>query len=61
MNRAGARGRLDYLRDIIAMMDLIESFIAGLEFDAFVQDNKTYLAVVRGIEVVGEAAKHIPA
>ena len=41
-------------------MDLIESFMAGLEFDQFVQDNKIYMEVVRGIEVIGEAAKHIP-
>lgn len=60
MTNAAARGHLDYLRDIIAMMDLIESFTAGLDFDQFAQDNKTYLAVVRGIEVIGEAAKHIP-
>jgi uncharacterized protein with HEPN domain len=60
MTNTAARGHLDYLRDIIAMMDLIESFMTGLDFDQFVQDNKTYLAVVRGIEVIGEAAKHIP-
>ena len=42
------------------VMDLIESFMAGLEFDQFVQDNKIYMEVVRGIEVIGEAAKHIP-
>ncbi len=54
------RGHLDYLRDIVEMMDKIESFTAGLDFDQFVQDDKTYMAVVRAIEVIGEAAKHIP-
>ena len=42
------------------MMDKIETFTAGLDFDRFVQDDKTYMAVVRGIEVIGKAAKHIP-
>jgi uncharacterized protein with HEPN domain len=56
-----ARGYLDYLRDIISMMDKIETFTAGLDFDQFVQDDKTYMAVVRAIEVIGEAAKHVPA
>jgi uncharacterized protein with HEPN domain len=43
-----ARGYLDYLRDIISMMDKIETFTAGLDFDQFVQDDKTYMAVVLG-------------
>jgi uncharacterized protein with HEPN domain len=54
------RGHLDYLRDIISMMDKIESFTAGLDFDQFVQDDKTYMAVVRAIEVIGEASKNVP-
>ena len=49
------RGHLDYVRDIIEMMDKIQSFTAGLDFDQFVQDDKTYMAVVRAIEVIGEA------
>lgn len=55
-----SRGHLDYLRDILAMMDKIQMFTADLDFDRFVQDDKTYMAVVRAIEVIGEAAKHIP-
>lgn len=54
------RGYLDYVRDIVAMMDKIETFTTGLDFDAFVQDDKTYMAVVRALEVIGEAAKHVP-
>jgi uncharacterized protein with HEPN domain len=52
------RGHLDYLRDIISMMDKIQSFTAGL--DQFVQDDKTYMAVVRAIEVIGEGSKNVP-
>lgn len=46
---------------IVAMMDKIQTFTAGLDFDQFVRDDKTYMAVVRAIEVIGEAAKHVPA
>lgn len=60
MTSAAARGQLDYIRDIIAIMDKIESFTTGLDFDRFVQDDKTYMAIIRGIEVIGEATKHIP-
>jgi uncharacterized protein with HEPN domain len=56
-----ARGYLDYLRDMIQMMDKIEAFTQGLEFKEFASDDRTYLAVVRAIEVIGEAAKNIPA
>jgi len=32
----------------------------GLSFDQFVADEKTFDAVVRNLEIIGEAAKHIP-
>jgi uncharacterized protein with HEPN domain len=32
----------------------------GLDLNQFVQDEKTFDAVVRNLEVIGEAAKHIP-
>ena len=54
-----SRGYLDYLSDIYDMMSKIESFTTGIDFDAFVADDKTYMAVVRGLEVIGEAAKQI--
>ncbi len=60
MTDPASRGYLDYLRDIVAMMGKIESFTEGLDFDRFIRDDKTYMAVVRGIEVIGEATKHVP-
>jgi uncharacterized protein with HEPN domain len=54
-----SRGHLDYLRDIVEMMNKIERFTRGIDFDVFVQDDKTYLAVVQALEIIGEAAKHI--
>jgi uncharacterized protein with HEPN domain len=32
----------------------------GLDLNQFVQDEKTFDAVVRNLEIIGEAAKHIP-
>jgi uncharacterized protein with HEPN domain len=49
-----------YLKDILQAADDIESFIGDMDFDAFCSDKKTRGAVVREIEVIGEAAKNIP-
>jgi uncharacterized protein with HEPN domain len=39
----------------------IEEYTRGLNFEAFARDKKTVDAVVRNFEIIGEAAKHIPA
>jgi len=49
-----------YLRDILAAIESIEQFVAGMGLDAFQSDDKTVSAVVRKLEVIGEASKHIP-
>ena len=49
-----------YLRDIIEAMESIERFIEGMNFEDFVADDKTVSAVLRKLEIIGEAAKHIP-
>ncbi len=54
------RSHLDYIRDIVDMMTKVETFTSGLEFDDFVKDDKTYLAVIQALEIIGEAAKHVP-
>ena len=35
-------------------------FIAGLSFEQFKQDDRTYDAVLRNLETIGEAAKNVP-
>ena len=52
---------LDYLRDIVEMMGKVEAFVGGMSFDEFARDEKTNFAVLRALEVVGEAAKQVPA
>lgn len=49
-----------YLREMIAAIDSIETFVAGMTYDDFVRDDKTTSAVLRKFEVIGEAAKNIP-
>jgi uncharacterized protein with HEPN domain len=51
----------DYLQDILAAIVEIEEFTSGMTFDDFENDRKTINAVIRSLEVLGEATKHIPA
>jgi len=50
----------DYLDDIRNAISEVEDFTCGMDFDAFVTDKKTVNAVIRSLEVIGEATKHIP-
>lgn len=49
-----------YVKDILQYMREAEEFIVGLQYGEFAVDKKTFNAVVRAIEVIGEAAKNIP-
>jgi len=51
---------LDYIEDIIKAMDDAMSFVEGMEYDDFMKDRKTIYAVIRAIEIIGEAVKKIP-
>jgi uncharacterized protein with HEPN domain len=49
-----------YLKDILAAINSIERFTAGMDSETFQVDDKTTSAVMRKLEVIGEAVKHIP-
>ncbi|MGH9836907.1 MAG: HepT-like ribonuclease domain-containing protein [Blastocatellia bacterium] len=49
----------DYLQDILDAISKANQFISGMSFEQFVADDKTVFAVVRALEIVGEAAKRI--
>jgi uncharacterized protein with HEPN domain len=51
----------DYLDDIKTAIDDIEEFTRGMSYEVFAVDRKTVNAVIRCLEVLGEATKHIPA
>ena len=49
-----------YLEDILQAMERAEEFVQGMTFESFLADDKTASAAVRKLEIIGEAAKHIP-
>jgi uncharacterized protein with HEPN domain len=49
-----------YLHDILEAIAKIEDFIAGMSLDEFMSDVKTQDAVIRNVEVIGEAVKRLP-
>jgi uncharacterized protein with HEPN domain len=51
---------LDFLQDAIRSMEKAERFVLGMTYEEFINDEKTMFAVVRAIEIAGEAIKHIP-
>ena len=55
------RNATDYLQDILEAVNDIEDFVGDMSFEQFVDDKKTVNAVVRSIEIIGEATKNIPA
>lgn len=48
------------IEDMLERIDRIERYVAGLEREAFLRDVKTADAVVRNLEVIGEAASRLP-
>ncbi len=51
----------DHLSDIHEAMQRISAYTGALTFEQFLQDSKTQDAVVRNLEVIGEAAKNLSA
>ena len=50
----------DYLRDMLEAAEKAEQFLGRMDFECFLADEKTNFAVVRALEIIGEAAKNIP-
>lgn len=44
-----------YLMDIVDSGNAINEFVSGLSFEKFCKDRKTFSAVIREFEVIGEA------
>ena len=49
-----------YVNDILESIKKIENYIANLSYEDFVQDDLVRDAVLRNLEVIGEATKNIP-
>jgi uncharacterized protein with HEPN domain len=50
------KARLEHIFDSLKTIDL---FVDGLTFEEFAPDLKTTFAVVKALEIVGEAANHV--
>jgi uncharacterized protein with HEPN domain len=48
------------LEDILEAVGWIEAHVAGMSQEAFKADRKTIDAVVRNLEIIGEAVKNVP-
>lgn len=53
------RNNILLLEDIIESCNKIEKYIAGYDYDSFINDDKTIDAVIRNFEIIGEAANQI--
>lgn len=51
---------IDYLEDILKALKKCSQFTEGMDFEHFRKDDKTTFAVIRALEIVGEATKQIP-
>jgi len=48
-----------FLEDILESIKKINKYIHGISYNEFLQDEKTQDAVVRNLEIIGEAVKNI--
>ena len=55
-----SREYCDYIKDILDSMNDTEEFTTGMDYGNFENDRKTIFAVIRSIEIIGEATKNIP-
>ncbi len=46
--------------DILEAMDKIERYIKGLTYETFARDEMVVDAVIRNLEIIGEASRNIP-
>ena len=54
------RGNIEFLKDINEAIKRIKSYTYKIDYDTFLKDIKTQDAVIRNIEIIGEAVKNIP-
>jgi uncharacterized protein with HEPN domain len=50
----------DFLDDILGACRSIIDFVEGYTLEAYLADEKTRYAVMRGFEIMGETVRHIP-
>ncbi len=48
------------IADMLESISRIRRYVAGMDYDAFLEDERTCDAVVRNVEIIGEASKQVP-
>jgi uncharacterized protein with HEPN domain len=59
MTRAQAQRLSDYLAHIVDAISRIQRYVDGMSEQALMADDKTQDAVIRNLEVMGEAARNV--
>lgn len=49
-----------YLQDMVYACLKASSFVSDISFEKFMEDEKTQFAVIRALEIIGEASKKVP-
>ena len=49
----------DYIIYLLDAIEKVQTFIKDLDYEDFKKDDKTKFAVIRALEIIGEATKHI--
>jgi len=60
MSDAQAREWRFYITDMVGFAENVISYTDGFELESFVSSGITYDATLRNLELIGEAATHIP-
>lgn len=55
------RSYIDSLRDMLTAIDDASSFVASIDLDDFQASREKQYAVIRALEIIGEATAQIPA
>lgn len=55
-----SRNHIHYLEDMLESMQRIQRYTEGLSFEEFTSSTLKTDAVIRNLEIIGEAAKNIP-
>lgn len=53
------RPSVDHLEDILDAAEKAQAFVEGTTYETFVNDDKSVFAVIRALEIIGEATKRL--
>jgi hypothetical protein len=54
------RTYIDYLKDMLENANRGILFSLGMDYQTFIKDEKSIYAVIRAVEIIGEATRNIP-